>query len=1114
MPFSRIVRRSLTFYWRTNLAVCLGVAAAVAVLGGALLVGDSVRGSLREIATSRLGRADHALMSTGYFRDTLPSDVAGRATIGSAPFIQAGAAVGHEPSGRRAAGVTVYGVDDRFWAFHGLEPPTGVQASPALASELGAQAGDVLLARLQRPSDIPLESLFAQKEDVGRTSRFTVDGVLPRERLGEFALQPQQGAIRALFVPLRRLQRDLDVVGRVNAAVFPSPHDPGRLQAALREAATLEDLGVKVGTSGSGPDERVIVESATGMLSPSLERATLEAGQALNLTAVPVFSYLANSIRVGEREVPYSLVTGIPLPLLQQAHAAAPANAADALVLNEWTARELGAAVGDTAQLEYYLWDPAAGLTTVSASFTVAAIVPIAGLAADPRLAPEYPGITGAESVGDWDPPFPLDLSRVRPQDERYWDEYRGTPKAFVSYDRARELWSTRYGQLTSVRFAPAPDRPAAGTAEAVRERLRHAAAPADEGLLLVPVRELAIESSAGATNFGEYFVYFSFFIVVSAVLLAVLFFRLGVEQRLRQIGVLRAGGYTTAHVGRLLLAEAVVLAAAGSLLGAAGAVAYAHAIVYALKTWWIGAVGTTLLDVHVRPTSVLAGAAGGLITAVACVLLSLRAIARRSPRDLLTAYSLDPAGVAEPGRARRTGRLAAAAAAAGIALLAVGALRPALQAGAFFGAGALLLSAVLLFLSAWLRRPAGAAIGGRGPWAISRLGFRSAAFRPGRSVLSAALVAAAVFIIVSVEAFRRDGDADFNDIGSGTGGYVLLAESEVPLVHNPNDAAGREALGLTSPGSEGAVFRRFRLRPGEDASCLNLYRPRNPRIIAPEEAFVDLGGFVFAEALEDSDGLERSNPWTLLSRRFPDGAVAAIADATSLQYVLHAAVGETMAFDVGGSAPLVVRFVGALRDSVLQGEIIIGEDAFVRLFPGYDGFRFFLVDVPGTATPARADALAAALERDLQPFGFDAVSTAERLAAFHRVENTYLSTFQALGGLGLLLGTFGLATVMFRNVLERRRELALLRAVGYTGRDLSIMILAETLLLLASGLVAGAGCAIIAIAPAWAAHGGGAPGPGLLILLACVLAAGLFSGAAATRAALRGRLLPALRAE
>ena len=63
---------------------------------------------------------------------------------------------------------------------------------------------------------------------------------------------------------------------------------------------------------------------------------------------------------------------------------------------------------------------------------------------------------------------------------------------------------------------------------------------------------------------------------------------------------------------------------------------------------------------------------------------------------------------------------------------------------------------------------------------------------------------------------------------------------------------------------------------------------------------------------------------------------------------------------------------------------------------------------------------------------GADAMPTAERLAEFHTVENTYLSTFQTLGGLGLLIGTVGLAAVVLRNVLERRRELALLRAVGY----------------------------------------------------------------------------------
>ena len=84
--------------------------------------------------------------------------------------------------------------------------------------------------------------------------------------------------------------------------------------------------------------------------------------------------------------------------------------------------------------------------------------------------------------------------------------------------------------------------------------------------------------------------------------------------------------------------------------------------------------------------------------------------------------------------------------------------------------------------------------------------------------------------------------------------------------------------------------------------------------------------------------------------------------------------------------------------------------------------------------------------------FGADATGTADRLAQFHQVENTFLSTFQTLGGLGLLLGTIGLATVLLRNVLECRHELVLLGAVGYRRRHFLMMVVAENAVLLAGG--------------------------------------------------------------
>ena len=1126
MTIRTLIRRSATYHWRTNLAVIAGVAAAVSVLGGALLVGDSVRGSLREIAVGRLGNTQHVIASEGFFREAIAEDVAKATGRPAASLVVATGVVTHEASGRRALSVLVYGVDERFWRFHGLTQEDGVYVSPALASELAAQSGDVLLTRLQRPSEIPLESLYARKDEVGRTVRLTMTRALPREQLGEFALEPQQGEVRALFAPLRRIQRDLGVAGQVNTVLLGGSEDAVSPQA-LRSAISLDDLGVRVSVSGEPP--MVAVESASGIMSGQLEAAVRQAADRRKheLTLLPVFTYLANTIRVGERQVPYSLITATAMSELQRqvlmpvhapymtprsgaALASVPAN--EAIFVNEWTVEQLDARIGDRVEIEYYLWDPAAGLETKTAAFTLDGVVRMDGFTGDRRLAPGYPGISGAQSLADWDPPFPIDLARVRPEDERYWDTYRATPKAFIAYEKGRELWGTRYGALTSMRFAIPATHDAASLASALHADLEASIDPGTRGVAAIPVRRLALRASEGATDFGEYFTYFSFFLVVAALLLAVLFFRLGVEQRLRQIGVLRASGFTLAQIRRLLLLEGLLLAIVGSALGAAGAIAYGRAIIYALETWWSGAVGTTLLRLHVSPVTLVLGALAGVGAAVLCIVVSLRAVAKLSPRALLTAQAVDTNVSVDARRARRSRVAAMAFAVAGVALVFAGFLSERYQAGAFFGAGAALLIACLDALAAWLRGRQNTTIAGRGTQAVARLGFRSAAFRPARSVLSTALIASAAFIIVSVEAFRRGTDADL-DPRSGTGGFALVAHAELPIVHNPNEPAGREALLLQAPELAATRFARFRVRPGEDASCLNLYRPTSPTIISPEDSFLQAGRFSFAASLAASEE-ERANPWLLLKRRFDDGAVPVIADATSLQYVLHASVGDDFSMDAGGNAPLRLRFVGALEDSVLQGELIMAEEQFVRLFPDQQGFRFFLIEDPSVRSVEQAGALAAIVERELEPFGVDAVSTAERLAAFHRVENTYLSTFQALGGLGLLLGTVGLATVMFRNVLERRRELALLRAVGYNARSVSLMIVAEAAFLLGVGLAAGAGCAAIAIAPAWLGRGGSLPGPGLVALLAAVLVSGLVSSAIATRAALKGNMLEALRAE
>lgn len=1147
MRLRRVVIRSLVHYWPTQLAIIGGVAVSVATLAGALLVGDSVRSSLKALVLERLGKTHTAVTASIPF----PEDLARRlqahpgfsqAFGGACPLMVAEGAVVHAGTQRLASRVQVYGVDERFWAFHGRpsEPLERRSAllSPELARELDWKEGDSLLVTLQQRAATPAETLHGRRDSSGVTLRVRGSRVLQPENLGEFSILQRGAAVRTLFLPLGEIQRALEQQGRVNALLLsesenPSGNDGNRLSRMLRETLTPDDAGLRI---------RVLehcsclsLEHAGGLLDETAAAAARRTGAALKLESQSIFSYVVNSIAHGEKTVPYSLVTGLESDHLarisgQDASARAITRVAPTeengaveagrqgdpsrseseekgsptpLWINDWTAGDLGIGPGTPVKLEYFLWDYRHGLSTRTADFQVAGVIPLSGAAADRDLVPEFEGISQTESISHWDPPFPVDLSRIRHQDEDYWERYRTTPKAFLPLETAQKLWGSRFGDVTSLRFGKPGDLTLDETLERFRETLLANLTPEAMGFALHRVRETGVEASRGSTDFGEYFLYFSFFLVVSALLLTVLFFKLGLEQRLRQVGLFKALGISEPLIRRLFAAEGLVLAIAGSLVGLTGAAAYGWLMMWGLRTRWISAVGTTRLTLHVEPGTLLVGAAAGVVAAFACILLTLRRLGKAPPRLLL-------AGEKEPlasGSGRRSLLAALALGAAGLIFLLAAILGWIGQTAGFFGSGALLLISLLAFQ--WWFLTTGQALGfhGRGIPALSRIGLRNMSYRPGRSLLSIGLIALATFIIVTVGVFRREGGPSLAP-GSGTGGFSLAAESSIPFFQDPDDPESAPELNLDRlPSPERLRFWSFRLRPGDDASCRNLYRPANPRILGAPSAFLDLGRFSFSSSLASED---QANPWRLLEAESEDSAIPAIADATSMAYSLHTGLGEEIILDRAEGEPVRLKLVGALSDSVLQGEIVISERNFLKLFPKQQGYRYFLIETPDPEVGKWVENL----EGSLSDYGFDATSTADRLASFHRVENTYLSTFQSLGALGLLLGTLGTAVILLRNVLERRRELALMRAVGYGPGHLGTMVLAENLLLVGFALVTGVSSALVAVAPVLLARD---LGPALAptgALAGLVLLVGLLASLAAVAAAIRTPVIESLRSE
>ena len=246
---------------------------------------------------------------------------------------------------------------------------------------------------------------------------------------------------------------------------------------------------------------------------------------------------------------------------------------------------------------------------------------------------------------------------------------------------------------------------------------------------------------------------------------------------------------------------------------------------------------------------------------------------------------------------------------------------------------------------------------------------------------------------------------------------------------------------------------------------------------------------FTFAGSVSKPD-----NPWDLLSGSSDDGQIPVIADANTAQYILHLDLGKTTEVADAGGRARKLKLVATLSGSIFQSELLMSETNFRSLFPAQDGFNVALVDCPA----GEQDSVRKTLNSQLAEYAADVQPTSYRLAQYLTIENTYLSTFQALGALGLMLGTIGLAVALVRTAIERKSELALLASIGFSRAARVRLVLSENLFLLVLGLAVGAVCAILGIIPALAGSGHHVNFAALAGTLVLVLVIGIVSSSIA----------------
>ena len=1089
MSLWKIIFRNLLFFRRQNIGIIFAAALCGVVLTGALTVGDSVRSTLRGMAEKRIGKGDVAMLSPdGFFEEDLADRIRKKLsgnTVVSPIVLYRGTLT--TPDGSvRVANVQVIGVDERFWklAPDFAHTPLGTWSvkkefpewssnsffvNQRLGKRLNLEKGERVILRMEEPSMFSKDApMSGERDNKFVTMNNPFGGILQAEGFGSFGLQGNQREPLTLFVPLGSLQKKLfrsldEVSSNTQFANFLLMGEPENgsveleiIQNAMEQSWTLEDAGIEI--KELRESDQWSVRTRQVFLSDGLAR---QSGQ-IKKDSVGVLTYLVNAIEKKSDQnrtslIPYSMMSAVPPPKVD--FLTEDWGDGD-IALNRWAANDLNATLGDPISVSYYTVGERRKLIESSREFTLRKILPMPKPVQEDYESdwtPRFPGLSDAESCGEWDTGIPI-VHKVRDRDEDYWDKYRGSPKGFISLNAGQEMWGNRWGSLTGVRINRENI-----SKETVRERLRKNLKAEDAGLILRSLRSDVQKSVESPIDFGQLFMGFSVFVIVAVLAITGMMFGFSLEQRSQQIGLLRAVGWKTFNIRLVYWGEGLLSAGIGSAFGVMLASIYGKTILDLLSGEWSGAVSGTRFQYDATLFSMMIGGISSACICLMAMVWSTKKLLKREPKELLVSGTTGTIGETDIVMKRSwhlwVGLLCLVLS---LSLIFSFGLTNSQASMAFFSAGGLLLVSGLFLFRATLGRMAKKKIRFS---QLAQLNRRNLGRRAGRSLVTVGSMAAGTFLVVSTGAFRKAADTPSEEWQSGTGGFSYWGESASPIYDDLNEEEAMNLFDLNESLLSNAEVVPLRLREGDDASCLNLNKALRPKIYGIKPSDFD-GRFEFTEG-----------NWSSLYISSQVDVVPALVDQNTLTWALKRSIGERLQFMDGEGRAFEIEIVGAFKGTMLQGALFIKEEDFLQKFRQQGGYRSFMI----SGKKKEAGKLALHLEDRLFQYGMEFRDSQAKLAELQKVENTYLSIFQGLGGLGMLIGTCGLGLVVARNLVERSHEFALFEALGYELKVLQKNVFFEHAQLATWGIILGSLSAILGIAPSLFGGVLEAPGRGFL---------------------------------
>lgn len=1079
MTFFRLLFRTLYFYCKDHALLLVGLMLSSAVLTTALIIGDSMKFSLNRNAQLRLGKTTHIVHTQEKFMpvhftyvlsDALSSPVA--------PVLQLRGIAGSDAVERKAGNVQIFGIDERFWIFGNSNMPelTGDNAiiNKRLAEKLKIDTGDEIFVRVEKTSYVSNNVPFVPSENNSMAFRCKIVAVADENSFGNFSIETNQVTKPSIFLSIEKLSQ-LNFDNNIcNILLIENTNiSSAEIDEKIKKNWTLDVINAQIRNVDYAEQIELISDEVF------LKDTILQVLKQNNLNPQPAFTYLVNEISTNDKSTPYSFVSALSdYPEFKPD--------TNEIIINTWLADDLKLGLNDTVQLKYYTLGAYRRLIEKTEKFVVKHITGISGYAADSMLMPGFDGFKGVDRCSDWDAGIPIDYSKIRDKDEMWWKQYKGTPKAFISYQTAVALWKNSFGNATAIRFDNniQPD--------AISKTILSNISPSNVGILISDIRSEAGWSANNAVDFAQLFLSLGFFLILATILLSALLFWLMLSKRTQEQNVLRAMGIHPKMISKLYVSEGLLITIVSGIAGVFVGILVNQLLLNILNSAWNDIVRTNLIFLKINVLSLIIGFVSNLLLFGIVIYVVMHSFNKKSIKSMRIPVSEN---------ATRYKIISVTAFIAFVIVFGYSYFSKSFQNSTLFLISGFLLLVSILNAFAFSVKNSGKLL--KQSISVSGIAFRNLNYNFNRNILITAILAIGVFMVITTGSYRTDFTQTARENSSGTGGFTHFIETSISLNADLNTTEGKETLALPEEIS-GASFVQMLQNKNDDASCLNLNRIIRPTILGVKpELLLQRNSFSFVNALRND-----YKSWSVLNIPLSSNCIPAVADQSVITWGLGKSLGDSIMYVNEKGETIYLVLVAGIANSVLQGNILISEENFTKHFPSISGSNIILADL------SEDEFLIEELESSLQMYGAEIQSTTERLEVFNSVTNTYLDIFMALGVIAFIIGTIGIAVVIFKSISDQKRNIAMLQAIGIPFRKIKNIYFTEFLVLMLTGIFSGSLASFFAGFHTFLLSNAGIPVMQLIVILIVFALNGILWVWAGTKLSIKTQFVDELRNE